>query len=92
MQQHSVPKFSSGRIFITPNAAQNLSSVDVTTALRRHLHGDWGDLASSNREENERRLFQGRLVSAYRSGKGQRFWVTTEADRSSTTILLPEDW
>ena len=33
-----------------------------------------------------------RLFSAYGAGGGTKFWIITEADRSVTTILLPEDY
>jgi hypothetical protein len=86
-------KFSHGRIVITDNAAEQLSIQDVSVALGRHLQGDWGDLAAPNRQDNERGLLEGcRLLSAYQTGAGVRFWIITEPDRSRTTVLLPEDY
>lgn len=88
-----VSKFVPGRIVITANAARLLSSPEVASALRRHLQGDWGDLASGDRHENDRALLHGgRLCSAYRTANGTRFYIITEADRSATTLLLPEDY
>ena len=56
--------------------------------LRRHISGDWGDLSADDVCENELYLKEGfRLLSAYRTAKGQKIWIITEADRSSTTIL-----
>ena len=89
----SGPKFSPGHIVITSNAAQHLSDADIASALRRHLRGDWGDLNAHDQRENERSLLDGcRLLSAYQTAAGVRFWVITEADRSVTTLLLPEDY
>ena len=86
-------KFSPGCVAVTANAAQNLSDEEVTTALRRHLRGDWGELDPYDRQENERALREGgQLLSVYRNSKGLRFYVLTEADRSGTTLLLPEDY
>ncbi len=87
------PKFLPGRIVITANAARELSDDDVAVALRRHLRGDWGELEHQDREANERALREGsRLLSAYSSSAGLRFWIITEHDRSATTVLLPEDY
>jgi hypothetical protein len=94
MPQFQAPaKFAPGHIRITANAARQLSGQDVAIALRRHLCGDWGDLTFSDRQQNERALrHQCRLFSAYRSARGQRFYVITEPDKSATTLLLPEDY
>jgi hypothetical protein len=87
------PKFPPGRIVITANAARELAGDDVTIALRRHLRGDWGELELPDREANDRALVHGsRLLSAYASSTGLRFWIITEHDRSATTVLLPEDY
>ncbi len=63
----------------------------MLTALRRHGHGDWGDLLPEDAIANHLALTQGsRLFSAYGSGR-ERFWVITEADRTQTTVLMPND-
>ena len=87
------PKFDLGRIVATSNAVSQLSSGEILAALRRHAVGDWGDLCEEDRLENERSLVHGwRLFSVYSSAAGTRFYVITEADRSVTTILLPEEY
>lgn len=92
-QSLSGPKFPPGRIVITANAAQHLTNVDIATALRRHLRGDWGELTDDDKQANERSLLGDcRLLSAYQTEAGVRFWVITEWDRSVTTLLLPEDY
>jgi hypothetical protein len=82
-----------GRIVSTPNALQSLTAEDIATAIQRHQAGDWGNLTDDDRMSNDRALVQGtRIVSAYNAANGTRFWVITEADRSVTTVLLPEDY
>ena len=86
-------RFQLGRIVITNNALSSLTPEDVFGAIARHMAGDWGECAPADWTENERSLGLGlRLFSVYRSKKGVKFWVITEADRSATTVLLPEDY
>ena len=85
-------KLPLGQVVITANAAQHLDSIAVHEALRRHACGDWGDLSAEDACENELSLKEGfRLLSAYGTGE-RRFWIITEADRSVTTILMPDDY
>lgn len=66
---------------------------DPMELLTRHITGDWGELAPEDIEENELSLREGyRLLSAYRLSTGVRVWLITEADRSTTTYLLPSDY
>ncbi len=82
-----------GRTVITANAKNILSDLDIETALSRHQSGDWGELCEEDREVNEDALQNGfRVLSVYKSKKGDKFWVITEADRSCTTVLMPEDY
>jgi len=82
-----------GQIVSTPNALGQLSNDDILRALQRHQAGDWGDVDEHDRQANDRALTEGtRLFSVYHSAKGLKFWIITEADRSSTTVLLPEDY
>jgi hypothetical protein len=60
--------------------------------LARHATGDWGELCAFDRQQNELALHEGyRVLSSYQLGEG-RIWIITEADRSVTTILLPEEY
>ena len=89
------PKFQLGRIVATPGALAALTEAGETplSFLRRHAAGDWGNVDDEDRQENERSLSQGfRLLSAYTLASGVRIWIITEADRSSTCILLPEEY
>ncbi|REJ86630.1 MAG: hypothetical protein DWQ34_27035 [Planctomycetota bacterium] len=89
----SQPKFLPGQIVITTNAQETLHPEEIPVALDRHLAGDWGDVDEEERQENELSLREGfRLLSVYHDRNGVKFWIITEADRSATTILLPEDY
>lgn len=88
----SAPRFPLGDTVITANAHARLDPVDVAQALARHARGDWGNLCPEDVELNIEALDHGdRLLSAYQSA-GETFWIITEADRSVTTVLLPEDY
>ena len=61
--------------------------------LDRHVAGDWGEVPQEDKVENEVSVLNGyRVLSAYRTKLGERLWILTEADRSLTTILLPEEY
>ena len=87
--------FSLGRVVATPGALRAIEDAGQSPEefLARHHSKDWGELSDEDRRENELSLEQGfRLLSAYRTATGERLWVITEADRSLTTILLPEEY
>ena len=85
--------FDLGRKAITPGANAQLHPIEILRALDRHARGDWGDVCTQDRHANDAAVENGtRLLSAYDSTKGVRFWIITEADRSSTTVLLPEEY
>ena len=86
--------FPLGGVLATPGALEALRAVgkDPLRLLGRHASGDWGQLDAHDRRENGLALKHGRrLLSSYPVGEG-RVWVITEADRSVTTILLPEEY
>jgi hypothetical protein len=84
-------RFPPGQLGMTSAAAAALTHAEIMTALRRHLAADWGDVDEHDWQENELSLREGfRLLSAYHTGGGQKFWILTEADRSHTTVMLPE--
>ena len=85
--------FRLGQIVATPNALGRLTQQDILRAIQRHQSGDWGDGDAHDHQANDNALTEGtRLFSAYPSGKQEKFWVITEADRSVTTVLMPEDY
>lgn len=87
--------FPLGRVVATPDALAALSESgeDGKTFLDRHSKGDWGEIDQSDWAVNDEALRIGdRVVSAYNLKISTRIWIITEADRSVTTILLPEDY
>jgi len=63
------------------------------TSLQRHARGDWGDLSEEDKKENEYSLNRHlRLLSAYEQSGEPKLWIITEADRSVTTVLFPEEY
>jgi hypothetical protein len=65
----------------------------VRRSLDRHAEGDWGDLGDDDRKENEFALNrQLRLFSKYTHDGLPTIWIITEADRSVTTVLFPEEY
>ncbi len=91
----SLARFALGQTFITPGAEEAIQIAGQTEIefLRRHMSCDWSELSEDDVRENEFSLREGfRLLSAYRTVKGQKLWIITEADRSSTTILLPAEY
>jgi hypothetical protein len=89
------PRFQLGQLVATPGALAALQSAEQTPSefLSRHVSGDWGDLGAEDQAENERSIQDdARIFSAYPLRDGTRIYVITEADRSATTILLPEEY
>ena len=88
-------RFPLGLLVMTPGARDAIAEADQAPYefLARHAAGDWGELSDDDKRENELSLMEGfRILSAYRTAKGEKLWVITEADRSATTILLPEEY
>ena len=89
------PLFDLGSLVSTPGALAALAKSGQTPLdfLSRHITGDWGDLEEEDRKENELSVKQGfRILSSYKTNAGEKLWVITEADRSVTTLLLPEEY
>ena len=94
------PRFSLGQILATPGALEALedSGQEPTFFLAKHNQGDWGDLSEGDRLLNEEALTDGsRIMSSYKTLKGIKLWVITDAvdedgERYVTTILLPEEY
>lgn len=90
-EAHMTRGFSLGTLLITAPALHVLTEEDVRIALGRHVRGDWGDVDADDSRANELALqFDARILSSYQSAKKVTFWIITEADRSQTTVLLPE--
>jgi len=90
-----IAMFPLGRIVATPGALAALERSNQSAAdfLARHAVGDWGELDREDVRENEYSVAHGfRLLSNYTTSAGEKLWVITEADRSATTLLLPEEY
>jgi hypothetical protein len=88
--------FPLGRLVATPGALALLAGAgeDPAGLLARHVSGDWGEVPPEDVRENNLSVREGfRIVSSYPVGDdGARVWLITETDRSSTCILLPEEY
>ncbi len=87
--------FPLGQTVATPGALRALEEAGQLPHefLARHSRGDWGELDAQDKRENDRSLRKGfRILSAYKTNLGEKLWVITEADRSTTTILLPSEY
>lgn len=86
-------KFELGQTLVTPGAYEALNLKDAADCLVRHASGDWGDMSEEDKAYNEEALVTGdRILSSYRDSNGIKFWIITEWDRSTTTILLPDEY
>ncbi len=87
-------RFPLGRIVATPAALDACGEAEITpdVLLARHAAGDWGDVCREDAAENELSIAKGfRILSSYAAGN-ERLWIITEADRSSTCLLLREEY
>ena len=85
--------FALGRLVATQTVLDRVPTIEIESALSRHSGGDWGSVDSEDLAENNNAVeTDQRILSDYLSLNGIRFWIITEADRSTTTILLPEDY
>ena len=84
-----------GQIVATPGALEALAEANQSPEefLDRHVHGEWGEVGAEDWAENELSVQQGfRILSVYTLTTGVKLWIITEADRSATTLLLPEEY
>ena len=94
------PKFNLGQIVATPGSLEALQESGQTPGdfLSRHVRGDWGEVCGEDKLANDQSLIDGsRLLSAYRTLKGAKLWIITEAiddhgHRAATTLLLPNEY
>ena len=97
----SEAKFELGKQVVTPGAIEALKAAgqDASHFLELHQSGAWGDLDHDDRRLNDEAIAhegdldrQQRVLSSYRTTLDTKIWVITEWDRSSTTILLPDEY
>ncbi|QIA03511.1 MULTISPECIES: hypothetical protein [Pseudomonas] len=89
------PMSELGALVITQgvDALMRAHRLDPFHYFGRHMQGDWGDVCDEDRQLNEDALIDGnRLMSVYNINAELKIWIITEADRSVTTILLPEEY
>jgi hypothetical protein len=93
IESRKKPLFELGQVVSTTGALEALTRDEIGKALARHHRGDWGNVDRHDWRENEASLREGfRLLSAYQGTNGTKFWIITEADRSSTCVLLPSEY
>ena len=88
-------RFQPGQVVATPGALSALeaSGESVSTCLSRHVRGDWGIVDANDAREHEYAIIlKMRIMSVYLLKSAVRIWVITEADRSSTCFLLPDEY
>lgn len=89
------PLFRLGRLVSTPGAlaALETAQADALALLARHVTGDWSEMDETDQQANWLAVEEGsRVFSAYRLRTGVKLWVITEADRSATVLLLPDEY
>ena len=90
---NKAPLFQLGQVVTTRGVLEVITDLTMKRALVRHQAGDWGDICPDDHAENQLSLEHGfRLMSVYEYEGQPKFWIITEADRSATTILLPEEY
>ncbi|MDE1554309.1 MULTISPECIES: hypothetical protein [Comamonas] len=96
LNRASQARFSPGQVVMTAGVDELVRQgrLNPTPYLRRHLHGDWGDLSDDDRRLNDAALQSGedRLFSSYQVTRDLKLWIITEWDRSVTTLLLPSEY
>jgi len=97
----SFQPFALGQIVATRGALDSVPPTRISDGLSRHVLGDWGTVCAEDGARNAEATREGlRIVSAYpidpskpAKGYGSNvFWIITEADRSLTTVLLPDEY
>ena len=87
--------FALGQVVATPGALDLLDRTETNALdlLQRHQQGDWGSVSPEDAEENRNSIKTGcRVLSSYFLNATERLWIITEADRSATTLLLPDEY
>jgi hypothetical protein len=91
----STALFSLGQVVATPGAMNAMTELNVAplNLIHRHVTGDWDDLGADDQQQNLLAIRSGlRIFSSYELSASTKIWIITEADRSSTTLLLPREY
>lgn len=89
------PLFALGQVVATPGALDAMTELYFSPLdlIHRHVTGDWGDLGAEDQQQNLLAIRSGlRIFSSYKLGASTKIWIITEANRSSTTLLLPDEY
>lgn len=89
------PLFALGQVVATPGVLNAMTQLDIAPLelIHRHVTGDWGDLDAQDQQQNLLAIRSGmRIFSSYKIGVSAKIWIITEANRSSTTLLLPDKY
>ncbi|MBA7666698.1 hypothetical protein ES703_74779 [subsurface metagenome] len=91
--------FSGGKLVVTSGVSDRMSEDPdfyrmVNNSISRHFRCDWGDLSAEDKAENDLAVKEGdlRILSAYEHQTLPKIWIITEADRSSTAVLFPDEY
>lgn len=91
--------FELGKVFITVAVLDHMCIEDgfeffVADSLKRYKNCDWGDTCKEDKDMNDEAIINGdRIFAAYIfSANNEKIWIITEADRSLTTIMFPEEY
>lgn len=86
-------KVALGQLVGTPGVLEAVDGGEIADMVTQHMCGDWGVVDEEDKAQNDKALEYGnRVLSAYVSSKGVKVWVITEADRSYTTVMLPDEY
>lgn len=89
----NIPLFALGRIVATP-AAIEAAGAQASDFIELHVRGSWEESPEEDRLSNHRAVLNGneRILSVHTTERRQVIWIITEADRSTTTLLLPSEY
>jgi len=93
--QQQTQRFTLGQVVATPGVLEAFATTvqSAKEFLDRRAAGDWGDVSNEDKKENDDSVIEDlRILSAYHLRDGTKIWIITEADRSSTCVLLPEEY
>lgn len=89
------PMFALGQVVATSGALTTVTDLGVSPLdlIHRHVTGDWSDMRADDQHQNLLAIHSGlRIFSSYKLSSSTKIWIITEADRSSTTLLLPDEY
>jgi hypothetical protein len=91
------PKFKLGQLTMTCGVAEwangdLMKSADIGHCIFKHERGDWGEVCASDAALNDEALLVGNRTLSVYTVAGRKIYITTEWDRSVTTLLFPEEY